>query len=67
MGPTVEKAYWLTEKLDAYCHTLLIARSLGKVEFFSKLVDDVLDKMKSLVAGNTAVEAYVNSDEARGV
>ena len=37
------------------------------VEFFGKLVDDVLDKMKSLVAGNTAVEAYVNSDEARGV
>ncbi|MDR0335763.1 MAG: class II aldolase/adducin family protein [Planctomycetaceae bacterium] len=36
MGPTVERAYFLTEMLDAYCRILLIARSLGKVEYFTK-------------------------------
>ncbi|MDR3233374.1 MAG: class II aldolase/adducin family protein [Planctomycetaceae bacterium] len=35
-GPTVERAYFLTEMLDAYCRILLIARSLGKVEYFTK-------------------------------
>jgi L-fuculose-phosphate aldolase len=35
-GPTVERAYFLVEMLDAYCRILLIARSLGKVEYFTK-------------------------------
>ncbi|MDR3183242.1 MAG: class II aldolase/adducin family protein, partial [Planctomycetaceae bacterium] len=35
-GPTVERAYFLTEMLDAYCRILLIAKSLGKVEYFTK-------------------------------
>ncbi|GHT46674.1 L-fuculose-phosphate aldolase [Planctomycetales bacterium] len=35
-GPTVERAYFLTEMLDAYCRVLLIARSLGRVEYFTK-------------------------------
>ena len=35
-GPTVERAYWLTELLDAYCRILLISRDLGKVEYFNK-------------------------------
>jgi L-fuculose-phosphate aldolase len=35
-GPTVERAYFLTEMLEAYCRILLIARSLGKVEYFTK-------------------------------
>jgi L-fuculose-phosphate aldolase len=36
LGPTVERAYWLTELLDAYCRILLISRDLGKVEYFNK-------------------------------
>ncbi|MDR3110386.1 MAG: class II aldolase/adducin family protein [Planctomycetaceae bacterium] len=36
MGPTVERAYFLTEMLDAYCRILLISRSIGKVEYFTK-------------------------------
>ncbi|MGL4595778.1 MAG: class II aldolase/adducin family protein [Thermoguttaceae bacterium] len=36
VGPTVERAYWLTELLDAYCRILLISRDLGKVEYFNK-------------------------------
>lgn len=36
LGPTVERAYWLTELLDAYCRILLISRDLGKVQYFNK-------------------------------
>ena len=31
-GPSVERAYWNTEILDAYCHMLLLARQLGHIE-----------------------------------
>jgi L-fuculose-phosphate aldolase len=36
VGPTIERAYWLAEMLDAYCRICLIARDLGKVEYFTK-------------------------------
>ncbi|MDR0609060.1 MAG: class II aldolase/adducin family protein [Planctomycetaceae bacterium] len=36
MGATIERTYFLTEMLDAYCRILLIARSLGKVEYFTR-------------------------------
>jgi L-fuculose-phosphate aldolase len=32
-GESVERAYWWTEILDAYCQMLLMARSLGKVNY----------------------------------
>ena len=35
-GETVEKAYWWTEILDAYCRILLLARDLGKVNYFTE-------------------------------
>jgi len=35
-GPNVERAYWLTELLDAYCRILLISRDLGRVDYFTK-------------------------------
>ncbi len=31
-GPTLERAYWQTEILEAYCRILLLARQLGHVE-----------------------------------
>lgn len=31
----VERAYWLTEILDAYCRSLILAKQLGHVEFLS--------------------------------
>lgn len=34
-GETVERAYWWTEILDAYCRILLLARQLGKISYFS--------------------------------
>lgn len=43
-GPTVERAYWLTELLDAYCRILLISRDLGRVDYFNKKeAEDLLD------------------------
>ncbi len=35
-GETVEKAYWATEILDAYCRMLILAKSLGKVSYFTE-------------------------------
>jgi L-fuculose-phosphate aldolase len=35
-GETVEKAYWWTEVLDAYCRMLLLARGLGRVNYFTE-------------------------------
>ncbi len=35
-GDTVEKAYWWTEVLDAYCRMLLLARSLGRINYFTE-------------------------------
>jgi len=46
-GPTVERAYWLTELLDAYCRILLISRDLGKVEYFNKQEAEDLLKLKT--------------------
>ena len=35
-GETVERAYWWTEILDAYCRMLMLARSLGRINYFSE-------------------------------
>ena len=35
-GPTVEQAYFLVETLDAYCKMVLLARSLGRVQYFTQ-------------------------------
>jgi L-fuculose-phosphate aldolase len=35
-GETVERAYWWTEILDAYCRILLLSRDLGRVHYFSE-------------------------------
>ena len=35
-GETVERAYWWTEILDAYCRILLLARQLGRISYFSE-------------------------------
>lgn len=35
-GETVEQAFWWTEILDAYCRILLLARDLGKINYFTK-------------------------------
>ena len=35
-GENVERAYWLTEILDAYCRILILAKQVGGVEFLSE-------------------------------
>jgi L-fuculose-phosphate aldolase len=45
-GPTVEKAYWLTELLDAYCRILLIAKDLGGVHYFNRQEAEDLISLK---------------------
>ena len=35
-GETVEQAYWWTEILDAYCRMLLLAKQLGRVNYFTQ-------------------------------
>jgi L-fuculose-phosphate aldolase len=35
-GETVERAYWWTEVLDAYCRMLLLAKGLGRVNYFTE-------------------------------
>src|SRR5688572_10851844 len=34
-GPDLEKAYWNSEIIDAYCRILILARQLGRVNFFN--------------------------------
>jgi L-fuculose-phosphate aldolase len=35
-GESVERAYWWTEILDAYCRILMLARGLGKINYFNQ-------------------------------
>jgi L-fuculose-phosphate aldolase len=35
-GETVERAYWWTEILDAYCRMLMLARGLGRIHYFTE-------------------------------
>ncbi|MEX1041446.1 MAG: class II aldolase/adducin family protein [Pirellulaceae bacterium] len=45
-GEDVERAYWWTEILDAYCRMLILARQLGHVEFFSEKKERELLELK---------------------
>jgi L-fuculose-phosphate aldolase len=35
-GESLERAYWWTEILDAYCRILLLSKQLGRVSYFSE-------------------------------
>lgn len=35
-GESVERAYWWSEILDAYCRILMMARGLGKINYFTE-------------------------------
>jgi L-fuculose-phosphate aldolase len=35
-GPDLEKAYWNSEIIDAYCKILILSRQLGNVNYFSQ-------------------------------
>jgi L-fuculose-phosphate aldolase len=46
-GESVERAYWWTEILDAYCRILLLAKDLGRVHFFTEEKERELLELKS--------------------
>ncbi len=46
-GETVERAYWWTEILDAYCRILMLSRSLGRVNYFTEPEAQALLDLKS--------------------
>jgi L-fuculose-phosphate aldolase len=45
-GETVEKAYWWTEILDAYCRMLMLARGLGRINYFTEPEAQALLQLK---------------------
>ena len=45
-GENVERAYWWTEILDAYCRMLILAKQLGHVEFFNEQKERELLELK---------------------
>jgi L-fuculose-phosphate aldolase len=48
-GPDLEKAYWNSEIIDAYCNMLILARQLGKVNYFTeKQTGELLTLKKKL-------------------
>ena len=46
-GEDVERAYWWTEILDAYCRILMLSRQLGGVNYFSEQKERELLELKS--------------------
>src|SRR5579871_572970 len=48
-GPDLEKAYWNSEIIDSYCRILILARQLGKVNYFTdQQTRELLDLKKRL-------------------
>src|SRR5579859_99882 len=48
-GPDLEKAYWNSEIIDAYCKILILARQLGRVNYFTdQQTRELLDLKKKL-------------------
>jgi L-fuculose-phosphate aldolase len=46
-GTDVERAYWWTEILDAYCRMLLLSKQLGRVNFFDETKERELLELKA--------------------
>lgn len=48
-GPDLEKAYWNSEIIDAYCKILILARQIGSVNYFTQnQTRELLDLKKKL-------------------
>lgn len=63
-GEDVEKAYWWTEILDAYCRILLLAKQVGRITFFDETKErELLDlKAKWGFSDPRNTEDYKNCD-----
>jgi L-fuculose-phosphate aldolase len=58
-GETVEKAYWWTEILDAYCRILMLSKDLGRVTYLTKTETKELLDLKALPEGETTPQQYI--------
>lgn len=48
-GPDLEKAYWNSEIIDAYCKILILSKQIGKVNYFTQgQTKELLDLKKRL-------------------
>jgi L-fuculose-phosphate aldolase len=57
-GPDLEKAYWNSEIIDAYCRILILARQLGRVNYFTdQQTRELLDLKKRLGYDDPRFEA----------
>lgn len=64
-GPDLEKAYFNTEIIDAYCRILILSRQLGRINYFSdKETAELLELKKKL--GYDDVRFRNNSCDLRG-
>jgi L-fuculose-phosphate aldolase len=72
-GPDLEKAYWNSEIIDAYCRILILSRQLGEVRYFTQgQTRELLDLKKKLgyddvrFHKNEDCDLCANSDFGRG-
>jgi len=61
-GETVEQAYWWTEVLDSYCRMLMLARGLGRVNYFSEPEAQALLQLKNNLGIDDPRSAMQNCD-----
>ncbi len=62
-GPTLEKAYWNSEIIDAYCKILILARQLGNVNYFTQgQTKELLDLKKRLGYDDVRFSRAANCD-----
>src|SRR5436305_11177133 len=54
-GPTIENAYFNSEIIDAYCKILLLARQLGRVNYFSNQQTQELVDVKSQIGDDDSL------------
>lgn len=63
-GESVERAYWWTEILDAYCRILLLSRQLGRVQYLGEQKERELLELKKIwgYSDPRNTEEYKNCD-----
>ena len=62
-GPDLEKAYWNSEIIDAYCKILILAKQLGNVNYFTnQQTKELLDLKKRLGYDDVRFQEGENCD-----
>jgi L-fuculose-phosphate aldolase len=62
-GPDLEKAYWNSEIIDAYCRILILAKQLGNVNYFNpQQTKELLDLKKKLGYDDLRMQEGENCD-----